>query len=81
VVEQECVCKELLSEKKIHNLKVENYVLLSRHTEDLSPGDSLSDSSRDCCKEVREEPGYIGYIGVWGEKNAESWNIKSLKKN
>ena len=39
MVEQECVCKELLSEKKIHNLKVENYVLLSRHTEDLSPGD------------------------------------------
>ena len=68
MVEQECVCKELLSEKKIHNLKVENYVLLSRHTEDLSPGDSLSDSSRDCCKEVREEPGYIRYIGVWGEK-------------
>ena len=50
--------------KKKHNLKVENYVLFGGHTEDVSPGDSLSDSSeglfwtgkgtatiyRSCCK-------------------------------
>ena len=31
--------------KKMHNLKVENYGSLSRHTEDVSPEDSLSDHS------------------------------------
>ena len=31
--------------KKVCNLKVENYVLFSGHTEDLSLGDSLSSSS------------------------------------
>ena len=31
----------------MHNLKIENYVLFSRHTEDLSPRDSLSDSSEE----------------------------------
>ena len=31
--------------KKIHNLKVENYVLFSRLSEDLSLEHSLSDSS------------------------------------
>ena len=35
----------LLTEKKMHNLKVENYVLFSGLVEDVSPGDSLSDSS------------------------------------
>ena len=29
----------------MHNLKVDNYVLFSGHIEDLSLGDSLSDSS------------------------------------
>ena len=38
--------------KKIHDLKIENYVLFSGLTEDLSLGYSLSDSS--------EKPGYIG---------------------
>ena len=32
--------------KKTHNLKVENYVLFGRLSEDLSPGGSLSDSSK-----------------------------------
>ena len=31
--------------KKNHNLKADNYVLFCKHGEDLSPGDSLSDSS------------------------------------
>lgn len=31
--------------KKRHNLKIENSVLSNRLTEDLSPGDTLSDSS------------------------------------
>ena len=57
-----------MSEKIIiiikHNLKVENYVLFSMHTEDLTPGDSLSDSSGDCSKEVREKPGYIGVLAT-----------------
>ena len=33
------------TEKKMHNLKVENYVLFSGHTEDWGQEDSLSDSS------------------------------------
>ena len=37
---------------KLHNLKVENYVLFSGLAEDSSPGGSLSDHS----EEVREEP-------------------------
>ena len=35
----------LLTEKKMHNLKTENYVLFGGLTEDLSPGDSLSDNA------------------------------------
>ena len=31
--------------KKTHSLKIENYVLFGRQTEDLSPVDSLSDGS------------------------------------
>ena len=50
----------LTEKKKKHNLKAENYVLFSRLTEDLSPGASLSDSS----KEVRQEPEYIGVFAT-----------------
>ena len=35
----------MTEKKKLHNLKVENYVLFGGLAEDLSPGDSLSDSS------------------------------------
>ena len=35
----------LSTEKQMHNLKVENYVLLGKLAEDLGLGDSLSDSS------------------------------------
>lgn len=34
------------NKKTMHNLKAENYVLFARFTEDLSPGDILSDSSQ-----------------------------------
>ena len=41
--------------------KKENYVLLWRQNEDLSPGGSLSAkiALRECAKEVREEPAYV----------------------
>jgi len=54
----------------MHNLKVENYDLFSGISEDLSPEDSLSDSSEGLLAEVREKPGYIEKPG--------SWNIKRL---
>lgn len=46
--------------KKKHNLKVDNYVLFSVHSEDLSLGDRLW----DCSEEVREEPGYLGVFAT-----------------
>lgn len=33
-------------QKAMHNLKAENYVLFARFTEDVRPGDILSDSSQ-----------------------------------
>ena len=48
--------------EKKHNVKVENYVLLGRFAEDLSPGGGLS--LRDCVHEVREGPGYIGVFAT-----------------
>ena len=50
--------------KKMHNLKAENDVLFGGLTEDYSLGDSLS-ALRNCSKEIREGPGYIG----WKTKN------------
>ena len=41
----------------MHNLKVENSVLFSRHTEDLSQDTASQIALRDCSEEVREEPG------------------------
>ena len=37
----------ILPTGKLHNLKVENYILFGRYTEDFSPGDSLSNSSEN----------------------------------
>ena len=37
----------LSTEKKMHNLKVESYVLFGELTEDYSPGYSLSNSSEE----------------------------------
>ena len=50
---------------KVHNLKVENYVLFGWLSEDLSPGGSLSKMAlKDCSREVREEPGYTGVFAT-----------------
>ena len=45
------VCR--LKRKQLHNLKVENYVLFCRYSEDLSPGHSTSDKTEDSSKETR----------------------------
>ena len=52
--------------KESTNLKVENHVLISRFSEDLSLGSSISDGSEewDGSKKVRKEPGYIGVFFV-----------------
>ena len=48
----------------MHNLKVENSVLFSRHTEDLSQETASQIALRDCYKEVREKSEYIGsFVG------------------
>ena len=47
--------------KKSTTKKLENYILFSRHTEDLSPRDRLS-ALKDCPEQVREEAGYIGVL-------------------
>ena len=44
----------LLTEKKRHNLKVENYVLFGGLPEDLSTGDSLSDTSERLLQRDKE---------------------------
>ena len=61
----------------MHNLKVKNYVLFGRHTEDLSPGDRLS-VLMDCSEEVREEPGYTGVL-VNKQRNKENQVIGTSK--
>lgn len=57
--------------KKMHDLKVEKYVLFGRHREDLILRDRLSGST--CSEEIGE---YSGYIEVYAKKG--SWNIKRL---
>ena len=37
---------------------------LADKTKDLSLGNSISDSLRDCSQEVREEPGYTGVFAT-----------------
>ena len=39
--------KLLVPTEKMHTLKFENCLLFDRHTEDLSPGSRLSDSSEE----------------------------------
>ena len=47
----------------MHNLKVENYVLLGGLSENFKPREqSLKIALRDCSEEVREELGYIGVL-------------------
>ena len=61
----------------MHNLKVENSVLFSRHTEDLSQETASQIALRmDYSKGTREEP---RYIGVFERKtNTGGENIKRL---
>ena len=59
----------MLTEKRMHNLKVENYFLFGELSENLSPEDSLS-ALKDSSKGVSEQPGYIGISATktrWSE--------------
>ena len=57
----------------------ENCVLVGGHTEDLSPRESLSDGSRDCSEEIREEPRDKGvFEREKKNNNPGSQNIKIL---
>ena len=50
----------LTAKKMLQNLKVENYVLFIRLSEDFKPRKENSQITlRSCSEEVREEPGYI----------------------
>ena len=44
----------MLTEKQKHNLKAENFVLLSGQTEDVSPGGSLSDTPEGLFQRSKE---------------------------
>ena len=44
----------------MHNLKVENYVLFKNITEYYSLETESQIALRNCFKEVREEPDYVG---------------------
>lgn len=49
--------------KKMHNLKFENDVSLRGHTEDISPGDKLSDNFERLFQRSKgEKPGYLGVL-------------------
>ena len=56
--------------KKMHNLKVENYVLFGGPSEDFKPRIAL----QDCSEEVRGEAGTIGVL----QQRQGSRNIKRL---
>ena len=63
----------LAEKKKMHNLKTENYVLLSRQNWGLEPRmQPLRQLLRDCSDEIKEEPGYIGVL----QQRPGSQNIK-----
>lgn len=48
----------LLTEKYIHNLKVESFVILSGNFQDVKPGGSILSNSKNCSEEGRGELGY-----------------------
>ena len=52
------------TEKKMHNLKAENYVLFGRLAEDLSLRNSLSKSSEGLFQIDKEEPGCTGVFAT-----------------
>ena len=53
-------------EKNTHNLKVENYVLFDRLSEDSKPGKQTASQMalKHGFKQVREEPGYLGVFAT-----------------
>ena len=59
----------------MHNLKVENYVLFSRHAEDLSLRDSLLDSSEGLFQRGKGRARI--YIGVFANQNQEKQTNKN----
>ena len=64
-----------LETEKMHNLKVENYVLLDGLSENFKPRrQSFKIALRDCSEEVREELGYIGVL----QDRPYSRNIKRV---
>ena len=56
-----------MSTEKLHYLKFENYVLFDGHTEDLSLGDRLSDSSKGLFQR--------GKGGVWIYRSSAKTNL------
>ena len=59
----------------MHNLKVESYVLFGIFSMDVKPGRLNSQIAlRDCSKEIREEPVYIGVCAT----KPSSGNTKKL---
>lgn len=71
----------MLTKKKVHNLKLKNYVLFSRDTEDLSSGKESQIALRDYSEEVRKEPEYTRalpkeQINKTGSQNMERLLLK-----
>ena len=63
----------MLTHKKKHNLKAENYVLVD-FLRNLAWEAVSQLTLRAYCEEVKEEPGYIGVL----QQKPGSWNIKRL---
>ena len=42
---KKAIAVRMLTEKKLHSIKVENYVVFSRHSEDFKPGSHISDKA------------------------------------
>ena len=63
--------------KKMHNLKVENYVLFGRLTKDWSPGDSPSDGSEGPLQRGKGEARIYKNFYKTNPQN-RYWNIKRL---
>lgn len=59
--------KLLVPTEKMHTLKLENCVLFDRHTEDLSPGARLSDSSEELSQRGKGRARINRNLGKRGE--------------
>ena len=64
----------LLTEKKRHNLKIENYGYSADFLMTQAWKAASQIALRDCSEEVREKPGYIGVL----QQKPGSQNIKRL---